>query len=147
MRFFFVCLWEKGERSSPHCPPPVLSPALGRSFCWTVTCAKSSKVSHSGVGTLPGLEGSTAVLSYPIVVALWVDSERTPLGDRKKHPWCCQRPHPKFQWALSKYCVLVQTGKKIRGLFICNCLPGGFFFLIFILIRDTETLNILNTNL
>lgn len=65
--------------------------------------------------------------SHRVGAALWGDSAETPLGDRKGP---CQRPHPKCQWDLSEYHVLVQTEKN-QCLFIYKSACGerqAFFF-------------------
>lgn len=106
---------ERGEKSSAPCPLPVRPlPDLGRSFHWRPTCAESNAVSHGGIASPPELGACATKLSHPIGLALWGDSAGTPLEDRNT-PGCCQRPRPKYQWDLSEYCVLVQTGKKNQG--------------------------------
>lgn len=79
--------------------------------------------------------GCTAILSHLIGAVLWGDS----VGDRST-PGCCQRLHPKYQWNLSGYCVLVQTGEKKKTkkrkngfihLYVCLLRDRGLFFFFF----------------
>ena len=102
-------------------------------------------MSHSGVASLLGLEGSTAVLSHPVVVAVWVDSERTPLGDR--NTLGVARGHTLNFSGLFQNIVFWYKQEKKSGVYSFVIVYQEAFFLIFILIRDIEILNILNTNL